>query len=77
MKVPPFAPRGLALTAGGMLLIAIGAGHDVAVVNPAAPGFTYIGGGLLRDPAGIVAAGFAGDFYVVDGDRIYHFRRPE
>lgn len=74
---PPPVPHGLALTAGGLLLLTNGAAHDVVVVNPAAPGLESIGGAVLQHPAGIVAAGDAGDFYVVDGDRIYHFRRPE
>jgi hypothetical protein len=70
-------PRGLALTSSGTLLLANGAAHDVLVVDPAAPGFTSIGGTVLRNPTGVVSAGYAGDFYVVDADRAYHFRRPE
>lgn len=77
VKIPAPVPRGLALTASGMLLVTNGAGNDVIVVDPAEAGSTRIGAGVLRQPTGIVAAGYAGDFYVVDADRVYHFRRPE
>jgi sugar lactone lactonase YvrE len=62
--------------AEGRLIVA--GPHAVWVFAPDGKLVASVGEGILDEPAGIAAAGTAGDFYVVDrgANRIFHFRVP-
>jgi hypothetical protein len=77
-KGNPIEPRALALMRSGVFIVADAGSHDVLLVTPGSSVLVPIGGGVLKGSSlGIASLGDAGDFYVVDGLHLYHFRAPQ